>query len=342
MTKEHLFQEAPSIEELSMLHRQLPPIAFDPSTDTASSRLPIAQDYLSYYNLHPEDFEPELEHFFGMSRVRLSDGEAVNIACHYWLKGGAKGTAFIVHGYFDHVGLYGYLIRELLERNLNVVAFDLPGHGISDGERATVASFDHYVEVFEALCIAARDNLPRPWHAIGQSTGGAIVLKHLLEEEQRKLNPVDNKGEHTFDRIILLAPLVYPRFWAFNRLVYRLAHRVIKRIDRAFVANSGDSDFVEFVKSRDPLQSRYLPLEWVGAMKRWTEELEVLPSSNRPVKIIQGDRDSTLDWEDNLDSLREKLPRATIHMVPGAQHHLVNETELLRKEIFAYLDANES
>lgn len=327
----------PSLEQLELLHQQLPALMFNPATDTVSSELPIAKNYLDYYRLNPEEFALDVKHYLGMSRVQLDGGVVFQIACHYWITSEAKGTAFIVHGYFDHVGLYGHLIRELLQRNMNVVAFDLPGHGISDGERATVKSFDSYVAVFESICLSAAEILPRPWQVIGQSTGGAIVLKHLLEEERWQAELADKT--FTFDDITLLAPLVYPRFWAFNRLVYRFAHRFIKRIKRSFVANSGDLSFVEFIKSGDPLQSRYLPLEWVGAMKRWTEELEQLPVCKRPVKIIQGDRDSTLDWEDNLVSLREKLPLAKVYMVQGAQHHLVNETEALRKTVFDLIDS---
>lgn len=326
-----------SEESLALLHEQLPPLSFDPATDIASSQLPVARDYLSYYHLHPEDFEPELDHFLGMNRVQLSDGEVFNVACHYWLKPSAKGTAFVVHGYFDHVGLYGHLIRELLTLGFNVVAFDLPGHGISDGERATVASFNHYVEVFDAICVSAKQNLPSPWHAIGQSTGGAIVLKHLLEEEQDQLGLSDNKT-YTFDRITLLAPLIYPRFWRVNRLVYFFTRPFLKRINRVFAPNSGDEDFFVFLKTADPLQARHLSLEWIGAMKFWIKEFSKLPKSDFPVVIVQGERDATVDWKTNLKLLNEKFVNARVHIFPKAQHHLVNETEILRKEIFSLLD----
>ncbi len=318
-----------SAESLATLHEQLPALCFDPAADTSTVELPAAQDYLRFYHLHPEDFAHQLQHYLGMIPVAVSSGEKYNIACHYWLHPDAKDTVFVVHGYFDHVGLYGHLIQDLLERGSNVVAFDLPGHGISDGERATVASFDHYVEVFDTICECASSFLPKPWRAIGQSTGGAIVLKHLLEEELQK-----DKEPYTFRQIALLAPLVHPRYWGFNRMIYLVAHRFLKKIGRNFVSNSADQGFVEFVQHADPLQSRHLPLEWVGAMKRWTEELEALPSSDFPVTIIQGDKDTTLDWEDNLAILRDKLPKALVHILPGAQHQLVNEIEVLRNQVF--------
>ena len=35
--------------------------------------------------------------------------------------------------------------------------------------------------------------------------------------------------------------------------------------------------------------------------------------------------------------IREKFPRAEVRMIPGARHHLVNEAEALRGEVFSLL-----
>ncbi|MFZ5654694.1 MAG: alpha/beta hydrolase [Pseudomonadota bacterium] len=302
------------------LGARLPPLAFDSAADRDSADLEGAARYLCHYGLDLAGMPPGVRHAMGALRAG-----GYRIAAHCWFHPAPRGTAFAVHGYFDHVGLYGHLIRHLLGRSLNVVAFDLPGHGLSGGERVTIASFDHYVEVFEALLEAAA-GLTRPWHGVGQSTGGAIVLHHLLRA-----------AIHPFAGVALLAPLVHPRGWAVNRLIYLATHRWRTRIARKFMANSGDSRFLDFVARRDPLQARHVPLEWIGAMKRWAEELRTLPPSNRPASVIQGDADTTLDWRYNLRLLRRKLPNARFHLLPGARHHLVNEIEPIRARVFAAL-----
>jgi alpha-beta hydrolase superfamily lysophospholipase len=309
-----------SVAALDLLRHCLPPLVFDPAEAVDSAAVPAAASYLGHYGLELAAMPQGVRHAMGA----LAAG-GYQIAAHCWFHPASGGTAFVVHGYFDHVGLYGHLIRHLLGRGLNVVAFDLPGHGLSDGERVTIASFDHYVEVFEALLDAA-DGLPRPWHGVGQSTGGAIVLHHLLRA-----------AEHPFAGVALLAPLVHPRRWGINRLIYLAARRWRRQIPREFVANSGDPAFLEFVAHRDPLQARHLPLEWIGAMKRWTEELHELPPSNRAASVIQGDADTTLDWRYNLRLLRKKLPNGRFHLLPGARHHLVNETAPIREQVFAAL-----
>ncbi|RLA45418.1 MAG: alpha/beta hydrolase [Gammaproteobacteria bacterium] len=323
------------LDQLQRLHLQLPKLTFDPGRDTPGSLLPGADIYLDHYGLESLTTnsgaklsgskltgtkQAGTQHFLGSTQ---SCG--YTIACQYWLPAAPTGTVFVVHGYFDHVGLYGHLFQYLLNKNLAVVAFDLPGHGLSDGEQVSIASFDHYVEVFDSILDFATSHMPQPWHSVGQSTGGAIVLKHLLEEASDK---------HMFHNIALLAPLLHPYKWQSNRLVYLLAHRFLTRITRNFSKNSGNQHFVDFLAQHDPLQAQHIPLEWIGAMKRWTEEFHDLPCNDYPLHIIQGDCDVTLDWHYNLKRFRDKLPKANIHMVTGAQHHLVNETEVLRIQAF--------
>jgi len=311
-------------DNLQRLHESLPPLNFEPDTDTPSQQIPYADSYLAHYQLAAINTAAKAQHNTRHYLGQLNTA-GYNVACQYWLPENAKGTVFVVHGYFDHSALYRHLFSYLLERGYAVVTFDLPGHGLSDGERASIASFDHYVEAFDGLLAACADHIPQPWHAVGQSTGGAIVLKHLLEEKD---------GQSLFQHIALLAPLLHTRNWGAGRLTYRLLHRFISRIKRDFKSNSGDGEFLNFLKHSDPLQSRHIPLEWVGSMKHWTEEFHDLPVNQKSMTIVQGDKDMTLDWRYNLAQFQQKLPNARAEIIAGAQHHLANETEGLRHQIF--------
>ncbi|MCZ6709064.1 MAG: alpha/beta hydrolase, partial [Gammaproteobacteria bacterium] len=91
------------------------------------------QAYLRHYGIHYAEQVPNLTHQFGMI-----DTGRHRLAVHLWTPPDSTGTALVIHGYYDHVGLYGHLIRHLIGRRLAVVALDLPGHGLSSGERATI------------------------------------------------------------------------------------------------------------------------------------------------------------------------------------------------------------
>lgn len=296
-------------------------LTFDPLRDPPQPDTGPLRDYLHFYGLEFNDVA-------GITaRSGTLDLAGYRIATHYWLPVVARGTAFVVHGYFDHVGLYRHLIRFLLRQNLAVIAFDLPGHGISSGERVSIASFDRYVDVFSELLEHCRERLPQPWHGVGQSTGSAILLKYIM---------VSGCGDRslTFDSAQLLCPLIRPANWGVSVWAYRLSHRWRQRVPRHHNPSSHDPEFLDFVARRDPLQDHYISVEWVGAMKGWIDEFQSLPPCDYPFHIVQGTEDTTVDWRYNLQKLKASLPQARYTLIDGARHQLVNETAEFRQQVF--------
>jgi lysophospholipase len=285
------------------------------------------RDYVRFYGLD-----------FGGRIAKLAHGLGCIEACGYRIAvqqfriPAARGTVLVVHGYYDHVGIYDHLIGHLLAQGWNVVAFDLPGHGLSGGDEAAIDSFDEYQVVLRAVLrgiVAA--GLPAPLHAVGQSTGGAILMDYLAHLQH---------GEApAFARAAVLAPLVRPVHWPANRALYYLLSPLRTYIGRKFAANSHDEDFLRFLRDRDPLQARRLSVRWVGAMKDWIPRMESAPASDFPLAVVQGDEDGTVDWRHNLPVVRAKFPRATVTLVGTGRHQLVNEAPALRAQVFAAIDA---
>ena len=60
-------------------------------------------------------------------------------------------------------------------------------------------------------------------------------------------------------------------------------------------------------------------------------------ADNHPARltIIQGTADGTVDWRYNLPAIRAKFPAAREVLIPGARHHLVNESVAFREQVFA-------
>ncbi|WP_210398127.1 alpha/beta hydrolase [Motiliproteus sediminis] len=249
------------------------------------------------------------------------------IAVHRWTPPSPAATLLIVHGYLDHHGLYGHLIRYGLERNLAVVCFDLPGHGLSSGPRAEIDSFRHYQQVLTAL-LTQLDHwgLPKPLHLLGQSTGAAILNHYLLK------NDPDHIGQ-----IILLAPLVRAARWRIVDMTHRVLGRFTASVPRKFSDNSNDPDFVAFLKA-DPLQAQIISARWIGALKQWIPKFLALPPSERSPLVIQGEADDTVDWAYNLGVLREKYPTMELLRIPEARHQLANESDTIRQHYLEWID----
>jgi len=287
---------------------------------------PEEDAYLRHYDIHFSEEFADLTHHFGSVAAPEH-----RIAVHLWMPAGARGTATVIHGYFDHTGLYGHLIRYLIDKGLAVVSFDLPGHGLSSGAPATIDTFQHYVDAFEACLAALGDHLPKPWYLFGQSTGGAIAMEWLLANgHTRESTP--------FAKVVLLAPLVRPYLWPLNRVLYTLARRFVSERPRTFTNNAENAAFLDFLRERDPLQAKTLPVQWVTAMIAWKRRFESHAPSDIAPLVVQGHADQTVDWRYNMKVI-SRLFEPRLFFIPEARHHLVNESPAVRARIFEAIDA---
>lgn len=262
------------------------------------------------------------------SRLGRMEVDGFEVVSQVWWPAQPVATLFMFHGFYDHMGLYRSVVEWGLDQGFVVIACDLPGHGLSSGERASIDDFAVYQHVVNGLFDQADAlQLPKPWHLFGQSTGGAIVVDHLLNHGSS--SPAQGQ---TF----LLSPLVRPRAWGWSQLSYYLLKPFVKGIARRFSDNSNDPAFRPFLEA-DPLQPRQLPTAWVGALARWIKRIEAAPRSTRRPLIVQGEEDMTVDWQYNLQVLRGKFDQPQILMVPKGRHHLANELPQIREEYFKFL-----
>jgi alpha-beta hydrolase superfamily lysophospholipase len=283
-----------------------------------------AKAYQRYYGVDLPDCKALAQSWLG--RFEAAGFELV---AQVWCPREPVATLILVHGFYDHMGLYRHVIAWALERGFAVISCDLPGHGLSSGERAAIHDFCEYQTVLQRLFVEARSlDLPQPWHLFGQSTGGAIVLDHLLH--QGAVSPAQGQ-------VILMAPLVRPRGWAWSKFSYQLLRPFVKGIARRFSENTNDPTFMPFLQA-DPLQPTRLPTTWVGALVRWVKRIEAAPNSLRTPLIVQGEADMTVDWAHNLELLGRKFNQPQVLMLPGARHHLANELPSIRERYFAFLD----
>lgn len=279
---------------------------------------PAARQYAAYYGI---DFSKEVDQHLG----RISVDE-FDLAVQVWRPSAPRGTLVLLHGYYDHMGLYQHLIRWALKQRLAVLAFDLPGHGLSSGERASIDCFLRYQQVLDGVIEQGRLwKLPAPWHFLGQSTGGAILIDRLLH------GPMPDQAGQT----ILMAPLVRPRQWGVSQFSLKLLGGFIQQLGRRFTDNSTDVDFLEFIRQHDPLQAQVLPVAWVQALDKWIPRIETaVPAAHRPL-VVQGQADGTVDWQHNIKVLQDKFDAPELFYLPQARHHLANEKARLRGQ---YLD----
>ena len=291
--------------------------------------------YKQHYGLNFSKLDMDLKS--ARSTIGTFSSGPYELVCQHFLPSlqPPRKTAFLLHGYFDHAGLYRHLIEHLLKRDIAVIIFDLPGHGLSSGTTASISSFHEYSSAFvECLTLAKQQQVASPWIAIGQSTGSAIIMDALLE---KRLEAEVAKGFSLQD-FILLGPLLRPRQWLRSMILFSLSRLFVASTPRKFSKNSHDAEFLEFLKSKDELQSRIIPRDWVLAMRDYINRFEASPRHEQSLQIIQGRGDGTVEWEKNIPKILEKFPCSKVHWVDEAGHHLVNESVPYREQVFALID----
>ncbi|MDQ1207387.1 alpha-beta hydrolase superfamily lysophospholipase [Acinetobacter baylyi] len=246
------------------------------------------------------------------------------------------GTVCLLHGYLEHSGIYQPIIREILDQGFSVVTYDLPGHGLSDGSPANIQNFDHYQQVLMAVYqyVKHADQLPKPWLGIGQSTGGAIWMHHLLEYAEKRQDPI-------VDRVLLLSPLIRPAktAWWHNSVGLGIIRRIRRQVPRHFRRNNHNPEFLRFIRLKDPLQPRMMGMDWILAMSKWMFEMEQRPACRIPVWLAQGALDQTVDWRYNIEFIRRKFRLQTLLMLEEGSHQLINERADIRAALTGLIPA---
>ncbi|MGI1679299.1 MAG: alpha/beta hydrolase [Cellvibrionaceae bacterium] len=305
--------------DVKKISSQLKPLTFVIEKDKKNIDDCLVQQYLDHFKINFSKSLSNVKHGFGKF-----DACDFTIAAHYWIPEVPRGTIFVLHGYYDHVGLFNNIIRFSLQNDYAVVAFDFPGMGLSSGDRASIETFDDYRRVLDKAISLFNGVMPKPWYCVAQSTGATAVAGHLVEAYTSP-----------FKKVVLLAPLIRSKGWTRDRWTYFLVHWFLKSIPRTFTTNSHDNEFLSFLRKEDPMQYRRLPIRWIGAMKEWISRFKHFDPQDYPLLVIQGDEDGTVDYLYNLEQIKTVFPNAEIKMIPSARHHLVCESAPYRAQVFA-------
>jgi alpha-beta hydrolase superfamily lysophospholipase len=242
-----------------------------------------------------------------------------------------KGTVYLLHGYLDHTLSNSSMIHFLLENDYAVLGFDFPGHGLSEGEPAAIDDFREYSSALLSFVNRSRSykgiELTGPYIALAHSTGCSVIMETLALQ--------GNIFDSLFDRFILTAPLVHSVGWKFTSLGIGLAEPFTDSVFRRFGGSNSNKEHQDFMENNDPLQSRTVPFSWVYAQADWFERMKLVPVNETAVfHIIQGEKDSVVDYKYNIPFLLEKYPGSQVYRFPEGGHSLFNEVPEIRDPVF--------
>jgi len=266
----------------------------------------------------------EYLHYYGLDTVAASiiagtfTSDSFECVGQIFYPSHSAGTVFFQHGLFDHSGIVRNGIEFCLKAGFTVAVTDMPGHGLSGGERAGINSFTEYAKAFSLFMELCREHVDTPYLFIGHSTGCALGYEYISSCEKQP-----------FAEILFIAPLARSAFYHVSLAGNSVLPLFTKTTTRLLRKQSHDEAFLTMLKN-DPFQTKRFPLRWAKAYFAWWKAAQTYPPKSLPLTIIQGTVDGVVDWRYNMPFYRKKVLGVKIHLVKNGRHQLLNETEEYR------------
>lgn len=97
-----------------------------------------------------------------------------------WTPEKVRGTVLLTHGMAEHSECYNSLANRLADDGWQVFAWDLRGHGRSEGKRGYVRHVSDYVDDFANFyALVQKKSADLPFVFFGHSMGGLLTLRFL-------------------------------------------------------------------------------------------------------------------------------------------------------------------
>ncbi|MGE3974322.1 MAG: lysophospholipase [Bdellovibrionales bacterium] len=128
--------------------------------------------------------------------IRRSEGyfkghDGIELFFQAWTPDKTRGTLVVTHGLGEHSESYIRLAEALAQVGWEIFAWDMRGHGRSEGKRGTIKKFDDFSKDLRQFISHVQKLRPKiPMVLLGHSLGGLTTLRTLIENEDMGLKAV--------------------------------------------------------------------------------------------------------------------------------------------------------
>lgn len=276
--------------------------------------------------------------------LTTDDGTRIRVA-HWGPATPAKGTVLLFPGRTEYIEKYGRTAADLATRGYGTLTIDWRGQGLADRllkdrRIGHVAQFTDYQKDIAAMLGLARGlDLPRPWHLLAHSMGGAIGLRWLMDGAD-----VASAAFSAPMWGIFIAPLMRPAAEVWARVGPSIgfaaslpAGTTIENYVQvqAFEGNTLTGDTQMYAMMQDQLAAQP-ELGLGGPSLHWLREalaecrgLKKRPSPDMPCLTFLGTREQIVDPHP-IHARMDRWSRGELVMVQGAEHEVLMETPAIR------------
>jgi alpha-beta hydrolase superfamily lysophospholipase len=242
-----------------------------------------------------------------------------------WNPPSCDAVVIFLHGYGEHSGFYHRLGNTLNHANIELVALDEIGHGLSEGDRGVVNSFDDLVENGRRLTQLATDASPGvPIFLMGHSMGAIAAALTIMDDPR------------PYHGAILTGSLLSPVRWVLDLI--EAGEQATFEIE--FTDLSSDPAYLDEIANDALASSTTLALSLLAPIipPAWELLDQGFAKTELPMLFIQGE----LDILGPVDEARRwvaRLPNAQIKVFEEKHHDILNETvhREVADEIIAFI-----
>jgi alpha-beta hydrolase superfamily lysophospholipase len=241
-------------------------------------------------------------------------------------QGDAKGQVLVIHGFGDHSGRYVALLDSLAAAGLDALAFDLRGHGKSQGVRGHLERFSDYLDDCRAgYAELTKDALGERVVVFGHSMGG-LIATHFVAREPEVCKALVLSSP-MFERALKVNPLKLLAGQLLGRIVPKLA------LPTGLSGKHVTHDPQEIaLYDEDPLMITNARAGWFleveAAMKNVAERIAQITV---PLYLMHGEADEVTSFS-RSKALFAAARSADKRFVPlaGMRHETIHEVERAR------------
>lgn len=271
----------------------------------------------------------------GGTYCALSDG-----VTHYVLGGPANGPlAVLVQGGTAPLWIWNALAENLARHGYRVLRYDQFGRGFSD---RPVRAYNRALYERQLGELTDRLDLPRPFHLVGVSLGGAIAV-HFTAHHPTHVR-----------KLVLISPLINNYKVPVLLRLPVVGELVLRLVGMRFMLNRF-SDLADTVPDFETYRKRFeqqtaykgfqrtlLSMMRSDALGNYDAAYRMVGRQRREVLLVWGRRDTEITQEMIADVCR-LVPHLEFRPVPGAGHGIVLERpDLINRVVVEFLGSEDT
>jgi acylglycerol lipase len=229
-----------------------------------------------------------------------------------------RATILIVHGMGEHSGRYVHVGEFFARAGFSAFAFDLRGHGLSDGKPIFIERYDDYLTDLQSAILHLEQ--PEPLIFLGHSLGGQLLLAYA------------KCGKNPPTGYIVASPWLTlthpPSIWL--ERVARLLNAVLPtcRFPTGIKPEdtSRDQELLDSFPDLDKVRG-FIRVQTYFEIVRVSRELMANPVANAPVLLTHGDADSVTSIAATRTYFEKLIaPSKSFISYPQGKHELHNDS----------------